>query len=110
MAKKKVSGLRLVRNPRRNPDLRNNHRDLRVIQILVDFIADYCIITTQFERKIKMYLVYTKSSGRDSALMARSEAALELCLDILEKRSLNGGRDIIVEETNVVTLNDPMEQ
>jgi hypothetical protein len=57
-----------------------------------------------------MYLVYTKSSGRDSALMARSEAALELCLDILEKRSLNGGRDIIVEETNVVTLNDPMEQ
>ena len=56
-----------------------------------------------------MYLVYTKSSGRDSALMARSEAALELCLDILEKSSVIG-RDIIVEETNVVTLNDPMEQ
>ena len=57
-----------------------------------------------------MYLVYTKSCGREMALMARSEAALDLCLEILEKRSLNGGRDIIVEETNVSTLNDPMEQ
>lgn len=56
------------------------------------------------------YLVYTKESGRESALMARSEAALELCLDILEKRSVNGGRDIIVEETNTYTVNTSMEQ
>ena len=57
-----------------------------------------------------MYLVYTKSCGRESALVARSEAALELCLDILEKRSVNGGRDIIVEETNTYTVNTTMEQ
>ena len=56
------------------------------------------------------YLVYTKSCGREMALMARSEAALDLALDILEKRSLNGGRDIIVEEVNVSTIGDPMEQ